>query len=116
MAQEYGNQSKSFLSILQRLGLNSFKSFGYESIAVDSSIKRLTIPTGAKYAVLVLESDGTGFVARCLQNTNTSIDSATGMPIANGFVGDITDAQNLVGFCITEITSNSTVLNVEYFK
>lgn len=113
---EFGNQSKSYLSLLLRNALNSFKSIGYQAIAVDSTTKALTPPADAKYALLTLESDGTGFVARCLQNTGTVISTTIGMPISNGFIGDITDAQNLIGFRITEIASHATTLHVEYFK
>ncbi len=112
----FGNQSKSFLSELVRLGSNSFKSFGYESIIVDSTVKALTIPSGAKYAILSLESDGSGVVARVLQNLNFTVSSTVGLGIRDGFVGDITDAENLRGFRITETASNTTVLKVEYFK
>lgn len=112
----FGNQNKSYLEGLLRQSLNSFKSFGYQQITVDSTVQGLTIPDGAKYALLTLESDGTGYVARVLQNLNTVISSSVGMPIANGFIGDITDAENLRGFRITQTGSNTTILNVEYFK
>lgn len=116
MAEIFGNQSKSYLFNLLKNALNSFKSIGYERITVDGTVKNLTIPAESKYALLVLESNGTGFVARCLQNLGTTVTTTTGMPISNGSVIDITDMQNLVGFQITEISSNTTYLHVEYYK
>lgn len=119
MSQEYGNQSKSYLSRLQRSALNSFKAFGYEQITVDSNIKNLTIPNGTKYALMIVESDNTtDIVARYLEfgGSGTPVASGTGMPIKDGTVFDITDMQNLAGFQIIEESNNTTLLNVQYYK
>lgn len=116
MQLQFGNQSKSYLDLLVRFGLNSVKSFGYEQIAVDNTVKGLTIPEGAKYAICVLESDASGTVARMLQNTGTTVSSTVGLPISNGTIFEIFDYANLNGFRITETASHTTKLNVEYFK
>lgn len=118
MAQlQFGNQSKSYLDLLVRYGLNSPKSFAFEQITVDSTVQSLTIPDGAKYAICVLESDASsGSVARMLQNKSTPVSSSVGIPVNNGSIFEISDYANLNGFQITEIASHTTILNVEYFK
>ena len=49
-------KSKSYLTELVRLASNSPKTFGCEKIVVDGTVKRLTIPIDARYAMMVLES------------------------------------------------------------
>lgn len=115
MAQEFGNQEKSYLSGLLRSALNSFKAFAYEDIAVDNTEKHLTVPADAKYALMKLVSDGTGNVANYLEFIGT-VSSSKGIPISDGTVFDVTDYANLKGFSIQEITSNSTTLYVQYYK
>lgn len=117
MALEFGNQSKSYLSKLLRANLNSFKSCGYEKITVDGTVKGLTIPTDAKYAVCSLVSTTlTGVVANCLQNRSVTVSATVGMPLRDGNVFDITDTQNLAGFQITQTGAFTTSLYVEYYK
>jgi len=116
---EFGNQSKSYLSILSKLAQNSFKACGFEQILVDGTIQNLTIPTDARYAVMVLESDLTAIAARYLEfgGTNTQVTATTiGLPLKDGAVIDITDRANLEGFQITEEAVGNTVLNVQYYK
>ncbi len=119
MAFNYGNQSKSYLEQLLRLGLNSFKACGYEQITVSGSIKNLTIPTDAKYALLSIESSNTtSIVARYLEfgGSITVVAAGTGMPLYNGMVLELTDFANLSGFQIIEESANTTILNIQYYK
>ena len=114
---QFGNQSKSYLDLLVRYGLNSPKSFAFEQITVDGAVKTLTVPADAKYAICVLESDASsGSVARMLQNKSVPVSSTVGIPVNNGSIFEISDYANLDGFQITEIASHTTILNVEYFK
>jgi len=118
MPQIYGNQSKSYLSQLVQNALNSFKAFAYEKITVDATVKTLTIPTGAKYAQMVLESDiaSPAYAARYLITKQTTVSSTEGFPLTNGSVIDVTDFANLQGFQITRVTAGTTYLYVQYFR
>ncbi len=117
MSQEFGNQSKSYLSRLQRSALNSFKAFSYESITVDGTVKTLTIPSGAKYALVTVESSVTsGIVARYLETKASTVTTTLGLALRDGSVIDITDAQNLVGFQITQAQAGTHVIKVQYYK
>jgi len=117
MGQLYGNQSKSYLSDLLKLGNNSFKAFGYESITIDGTVKTLTIPTGAKYAMYTVESSVTsGVIARYLENKSTPVSTTDGLALRDGSVGDITDAQNLAGFQITQAQAGTHVIKIQYYK
>ena len=113
----FSDQSKNYLRELVRVALNSPKCIGYEKITVDGTVKTLTVPSGATYALITLESaDTTGVAARCLQTKSTTVTSAIGMPLYNGTVRDILDYQNLVNFQIIRGQSGATSLNVEYYR
>lgn len=116
--QEFGNQSKSYLSGILRNALNSFKACGYEAITVSGTAQYLTIPDGAKYALMKLVSSGTGDAANYLE-FKLPVTASVGMPISDGTVFDVTDAQNLAGFNIIKTTAGAaftTVLHVQYYK
>ena len=117
MALLNGDQSKSYLSKLVQQGLNSFKAFSYESITVDGSVKNLTIPTGAKYALMTIESSVvTGVVARYLETKQTTVSTTAGLALRDADRFDITDAQNLSQFQITQAQAGTHVLKVCYYK
>lgn len=109
---------EQLLNKIKQATVNSFKAFAYEAITVTTTAQQLTVPAGARYALLKLISDGTGNTANCLQ-FRLPVTASAGMPISDGTVFDITDAQNLAGFNIIKTTSGvaaNTVLHVEYYK
>jgi len=115
--EQFGNQSKSYLSALLKNSNNSFKAFSYESITVDGTVKNLTIPINAKYALITVESDVTsGVVARYLETKQTPVSTTNGLSLRDGSVIDITDAQNLIGFQITQAQAGTHVIKVQYYK
>ncbi len=119
MALQFGNQSKSYLSELVKLGLNSPKAFGYEQLTISSSVQNLTIPAGATYAKVSVESSVTsGIVARYLEfgGTVTAVAIGTGIPLYNGTVFEITDFADLNGFQVILETAGTTKLNIQYYK
>lgn len=119
MGLRQGDQSKSYLEIANRISQNSFKAIGFEQITVDNTVQGFTLPDDARYAVCILESNATGIAARYLEfgGSGTVVTANTvGLPIKDGAVFDVTDRQNLVGFQITEESSNTTILNVQYYK
>lgn len=117
MGQQYGNQSKSYLSDILRSNLNSFKAFSYESITVDGTVKTLTVPTGAKYALITVESSVTsGVIARYLETKTTAVSTTAGLALRDGDKLDITDYANLNGFQITQAQAGTHVIKVQYYK
>lgn len=116
MTQEYGNQSKSYLSRLQRSALNSFKAFSYQQLTINNTVQKLTIPTDAKYALIIVESSIATTCARYLETGQTTVAAGTGMPISNGTVFDVTDAQNLAGFQVIQEAAGTHKLNIQYYK
>lgn len=117
MAQQFGNQSKSYLSKIQQSALNSFKAFSYESITIDGTVKGLTVPTDAKYALITIESSVTsGVVARYLETLQTTVSTTAGLALRDGTVFDVTDAQNLAQFQITQAQAGTHVAKVQYYK
>jgi hypothetical protein len=116
MSEQFGNQTKSYSNLLVRAAYNNFKAFAYEQIAIDGSIKKLNIPDGAKYALLTVESDVDGIVVRYLETLSETVAVGYGIPVTNGSAFDVTDYENLVNFQITEESSNTTMLNVQYYK
>ena len=110
------DQSKSYLKELVRIALNSPKAFAYEKITVDGTVKKLTVPADAKYAIITLESVDTGVAARYLETLSTTVQSSVGMPLYNGTDKDILDYNNLINFQIIRAQSGATSLNVQYYK
>lgn len=116
---QFGNQSKSYLSKLLQLGLNSPKAFSYQQLSIDGTVKNLTIPTGAIYALISVESTITsGVAARYLEFGGgvTQVSAGSGMPLYDGTVFEITDFANLNGFQVTREAAGTTTLNIQYYK
>mgnify|MGYP003333299897 FL=1 len=113
----FGNQSKSYLEGLLRKAINDYVAFSYEKIKLSNGgISYLTIPDGAKYAELIIESDGSGDVARYLNTFQSTIDLTHGIPLSNGSTFDISMTENLTNFQIVGITGDLTYLHVQYYK
>jgi hypothetical protein len=110
------DNSKSYLRALVSESRNSVKSLGYQQLTVSGSVQNLTIPTGATYALCVIESIGTGIVARVLQNKASVVSAGVGMPLYAGSILDISDFANLDGFQIIQESASTTKINIEYFK
>jgi len=111
-----GDQSKSYLSALERLAKNGLNSFAYEKLELTGGVDTLTPPADAKYAIVVVEStELTGMVARMLSNKSVPVSATIGMPLINFSVVEVIDAKN-----ITEVqfflVAGTTAVNVEYFR
>lgn len=115
MSSEFGNQSKSYLSSLVKIALNGFKAFWYEKIVVDGTVKRLTVPATARYALMKIVSSATGNCAFYLEFL-LPVTSTDGLPIADGTVFDVTDYANLQGFNITQSQAGTHTLYVQYYR
>lgn len=110
------NTTEEYLRKILSKSLNSYKSFAYEAITVNGTLSTLTVPVGAMYADMILESTATGTAARFLQNKSVAVTSTVGMPLSAGSVLDVTDFANLNGFQIIKDQAGTTVLHVQYYK
>jgi len=116
-----GDQSKVYIAKQLQAQLNGFKAFSYQQLTVDGTVKNLTIPANARYALMVMESDLTTTCARYLEfkGVTAGVDvvaSGFGLPLSNGTVFDVTDAQNLTGFQIIQEGAGTHKLNIQYYK
>lgn len=111
------NTVLNLLGQIKQSNLNSFHAFSYQQLTITgAAVQRLTIPEGAKYALMSLESNIATTAARYLETNQTAVAAGVGMPLSNGSVFDITDAQNLAGFQIIQESANTTKLNIQYYK
>lgn len=119
MGLEFGNQSKSYLSLLTRFGQNSFKAFAYQALTITgATAQSLTIPSETKYMECRLESSVTASVPvrYLLLGGATLPTTTTGMALNHLDVFDVTDAQNINNFRIIEATAGTHVLHIQYYK
>lgn len=113
----FGNQTKSYSELQLKAALNGFKAFSYQQLTLTGSVQNLTIPNGAKYALVIVESDETtAIVGRYLETKQTVVAAGTGMPIKDGTAFDITDFANLNGFQVIQEGAYTTKLNIQYYK
>jgi len=112
------DQSKIYLARQLQAQLNGFKAFSYQQLTVAGSVVNLTVPAGAKYALIIVESTIATTCIRYLEfgGTGTAVSAGVGMPVSNGSVFDITDAQNLAGFQAIQEAAGTHKLNIQYYK
>jgi hypothetical protein len=93
-------------------------ALGYQKLTVDGTAKSLTIPTGATYAELRLESDITTQVAAryLMLGIATLPTTLIGMALNNLDFFDINNGTNLVNFRIIQATAGTHVLHIQYYK
>lgn len=114
---EFGNQSKSFLSELVRLNKYNLIACGYEQLTVTGSVASLTVPTDARYALIEVESSITTPSIRYLElGDKTLPTSSTGIRRADGSAFDVSGYQNLSNFRIIQISAGTHKLNIAYYK
>lgn len=108
---------EEYLKKIKQSTVNSFKACGYQQLTVSGSMQKLTVPTDAKYALIIVESSETTLiVARYLEVGSPTVVAGTGLPLKDGNVFDITDTQNLVGFQVIQEAGYTTKLNIQYYK
>lgn len=91
---------------------------GYEKLSLSAGAEALTIPTGATYAELRLESDVTTQVAaRYLMLGAADLPTTSrGLALNNLDFFDINNGTNLVNFRIIQATAGTHVLHIQYYK
>lgn len=117
--ENFGNQSKSYLSELVRQGLNSFKAIGYEKLVVTGTAAGLaSIPATAKYCEMTLISTiTTGAAINRLNLGSKTLPTATeGLGVANGTLLDIVDYQNIINFRAIQTAGGTHTLYVQYYS
>lgn len=116
MPQQFGNQSKSYLSELLREQLSNLNAFSYQKLTVDGTVKNLTIPTDAKAALISMESSIAATAARYLETKQTTVSTTEGMPLKDGTELTILGAQNLSQFQITQAAGGTHTIYITYYK
>lgn len=113
---QYSDNSKNLLrSILQKSN-HDLLAIGYEKITV-TTVKSLTIPTGATYALISLESSIATPAIRYLELGDKTLPTTSdGLQRSNLDVFDITGYTNLVNFRVIQVGVGTHVLHVQYYK
>lgn len=93
-------------------------AIGYQKLSITGTAQALTIPDGATYAELRLESDVTASVpVRYLMLGNDTLPTSTdGLALNNLDFFDINNGTNLVNFRIIQTTSGTHALHIQYYK
>ena len=115
--ENFGNQSKSYLSELVKYAKNSFKAFAYENLSISSAaVFTPTIPTGTKYAEIVLESSVTATVPIRYRIDGGTPTSANGMPLNHLDRFDISDFANINNFKVIRTGAGTYNLHITYYR
>lgn len=111
------DQSKSHLSELVRLTNYNYIALGYQKLTVDGTVKSLTVPDGARYAVCIIESSLTTPAIRYLElGAGTPPSSTNGLVRSNLDAFDIQGYQNLINFRVTQVGTGTHTLHIQYYK
>lgn len=114
------DQNKAYTAELVKLAKQNLIAIGYQKLEVDATAGglSLTVPANAKYALIVTESDVSGYAIRYLEcgNTVSTVTSSNGIPRANGDAFDIQGAENMRNFRVIEAQAGATYINVQYYK
>ena len=115
MGNEFGNQSKSYLSELVRLNKYNLLACGYQKLTVAGTAVALTVPAGAKYADITLESTVTASVPvrYLISQAPTATD---GKALNHLTVFDVTGRPNLEQIKFIQTGAGTHTLHIEYYK
>jgi len=104
------------ISKIKQLAANNLEAFSYQKLTVAGTVVRLTIPDGAKYADISLESDVTSSVAVRFLITGGTPTSTDGKPLRDGTEFDILGIQNLNKFKAIQTGAGTHTLHIQYWK
>lgn len=115
MSNQFGNQSKSYLSELVRLNKYNLLACGYQKLTVAGTAVALTVPAGAKYADITLESTVTASVPvrYLISQAPTATD---GKALNHLTVFDVTGRPNLEQIKFIQTGAGTHTLHIEYYK
>lgn len=113
----FGTQNIWYLEQLVKATKNSFNALSFEAITVDGTVKSLTVPTKATYALITVESSATGAAVRFLElgGAGTQPTTTVGIPRSAGDVFNIYNTSNLTNFRITQAQAGTHTINVQYY-
>ncbi len=116
------DSSKQKLIELLQISRANLKACGWESLTVDGTVtgKPLaSIPAGANYALMVVESTIAGSPAiRYLEcgNTVQTISSTIGIPRSNLDAFDVVGAEQLANFRAIQVAGGTHTISVQYYR
>lgn len=114
---QFGNQSKSYLDQLLRQQRYNLTAIGYQQLVVGGTAVALTVPAGATYALIEVESDLTTPAIRYLELGDLTLPTAsTGIRRSNLDGVDIEGRPNLENFRAIQISAGTHKLNVVYYR
>lgn len=117
--EQFGNQTKSYVSELVRLNKYNLLAFSYEKLDVSTAgVKNLTVPSGAKYAEISAESSVTATVPMRykLLGSGSLPTASDGHAITHLLVFDISGKPNLDNFRVIQTGAGTNILHVTYYK
>lgn len=115
--QEFGNQSKSYLSELTRLTKHNLIACGYQQLTVSSAAVSLTLPIDATHALIEVESSIATPAIRYLELGNITLPTATtGIRRSTLDIISIIGRSNLINFRAIQIGAGTHNLNIQYYK
>jgi len=111
------DNTKEYIKELLKINKKNLVALGYQKITVDGTVKSLTIPTNATYALMVLDSSLATAAIRYLELGAGSPPSSTdGLTRFNTDAWDVHGYQNLTNFRITQAAAGTHTLHVQYYK
>lgn len=94
---------------------NDYRAFAHEILTVGGTVVKLTIPTGARYALINVESSATGKAIRFWLD-GSAPTTTNGLFKANNEAFDITEFSNLENFKAIQAQAGTHKLMVQYFS
>ena len=114
------DNNKLYTEELVKLARKSLKAIGWQSLTVDATSGgvSLTIPSGAIYAFMVVESSATGTAIRYLEcgNSVQAVSTTVGIPRSNLDVFDVQGSENLINFRAIQAQAGTHTLSIQYYK
>jgi hypothetical protein len=110
----YTNKEKILEGIFNILSKSDFKAFANQTLTVTGTVASLTVPDGAKYALVSVESTAIGIAIRYwLDGTAPTGTEGIGREDGTGF--DIVSTANLKQFKVIQAQAGTHKLQVQYF-
>ena len=113
---EFGNQSKSYLSNLERIAKYNLLAYAYQKLTVGGTAVSLTVPLDAKYADISVESSNTSTVAIRYLITGGIPTATDGKPLNHLTEFDIQGQPNLINFKAIQTGAGTHTLHIQYYK
>lgn len=111
-----GPEAKSIDQTLKRIE-RRLTAFAYQKLSVTGAVRQaLTIPQGAEFAKLRLESSTeTGVVVRYLEHAGNSVSISDGIGLCHLDYFEIDGSDSLANLRVIAVSGTHT-LHIEYFK